>query len=130
MTAKKAYQVSSQSIKVCEGLGLTGRVFANQKHAFFVTEGPTELVKRFYQATEDDVLAAAVCLLSEREIVEREFKTYSVWLNIPGESYDNKSVFLLNSETLKKAFPETLSSRIRIMADAYLSSEILESSNA
>jgi len=125
MTPKMAYQVASQSVSVCLSLGLTGRVFANAKHAFFVTEGETSVVQSFYKATEGDVLSAAMCLLSERKIEKREFWDYSVWLNIADECYQSEGVNLLTHDSVSDAFPPDLSSRIRIMAEAYLSSEIM-----
>lgn len=121
MTPKKAYDMSCLSISVCDQLGLTGRVFANNQEALAMTEGPTELVKMYFAAVRSDPLVETILLHVDRPIERREFDDYSVWLNLSEPFSECEKVFMLTPDSMKLALPKTPSSRLRIMAEAYLS---------
>ena len=67
-----AYQVACQSVTVFEQLGLTGRVFANNKRALAVVEGPTAIVEQYFHALSSDILLETIFLHSSRNIDQRE----------------------------------------------------------
>jgi len=125
MTPKMAYQVSVQSVSVCQQLGLTGRVFANNQQALAITEGPSELVRRYYQAVCADVLVETMILHTDRDVSRREFSDYSVWLNLGTPMTFTGTVRHLSAESLKHAMPEAVSGRIRVMIEAYLKPNLL-----
>ncbi|WP_409431937.1 BLUF domain-containing protein [Litorimonas sp. RW-G-Af-16] len=125
MTPEKSFQLSEKSIKVCQELGLTGRVFANDTQALAITEGPTDIVRRYYEAVGSDDLVESILLHTDRIIPAREFKDYSVWLNIttPIPFVDN--VYHLSEDSLRRALPQNISARLRIMIEAYLKPDLL-----
>lgn len=120
-----AYQVSCQSVTVFEQLGLTGRVFANNKRALAVVEGPTQIVKQYYEALSTDILLETIFLHSSRPLKTREFLDFSVWINLREEFEFTDKVRQLTREALKEALPESPSIKLKIMAAAYLNDEIL-----
>lgn len=125
MTSKMAYQVSSQSVSVCEQLGLTGRVFANSWQALAMTEGPTELVHQYFQAVSADKLVETTLLHYDRLIETREFLDYSVWLNLEQEFEFSNKVRRLTEQSVKEALPAYPSIKLKIMATAYLQGDML-----
>ncbi len=125
MTSKMAYQVSCQSVSVCEQLGLTGRVFANNWQALAMTEGPTEIVRQYFEAVSADVLVETTLLHYDRPIETREFSDYSVWLNL-GEGFEfGEKVRRLTEQSVKEALPAYPSAKLKIMATAYLQGDML-----
>ena len=125
MTPTMAYQVSSQSVSVCEGLGLTGRVFANNQQALAITEGPTDLVRQYFEAVSADVLVESTLLHYDRPIETREFSDYSVWLNLGQEFSFSDKVCRLTEQSVAEALPAYPSAKLRIMAIAYLHGDML-----
>lgn len=125
MTSKMAYQVSSQSVHVCEQLGLTGRVFANNKQALAMTEGPTEIVRQYFEAVSADILVETTLLHYDRLVETREFADYSVWLNLSETFSFNDKVRRLTVQSVKEALPAYPSAKLKIMATAYLHGEML-----
>ena len=125
MTPQMAYQVSSQSVSVCEGLGLTGRVFANNQQALAITEGPIDLVRQYYKAVSADVLVEATLLHYDRVVETREFTDYSVWLNLGEEFTFCDKVRRLTEQSVQDALPAYPSAKLRIMATAYLYGDML-----
>ncbi|CAM3633882.1 BLUF domain-containing protein [Litorimonas haliclonae] len=125
MTPRMAYQVSAQSVAVCEQLGLTGRVFANNRQALAMTEGPTEIVRQYFQAVSADILVEATLLHYDRVIEAREFSDYSVWLNLGEEFAFCDKVRRLTEQSVQDALPAYPSAKLRIMATAYLYGDML-----
>lgn len=119
LTPRLSHEASYKSIQICKQLGLTGRVFANDISAFAMTEGPTELVKRYFQTVESDPLVETIILHVDRPIKKREFNDYYVLLN-SRERYDfGPSIGILTPQTLKAALPAHPSIRLRIMVEAF-----------
>ena len=125
MTPRMAYIVSEKSVDICKQLGLTGRVFANNKQALAMTEGPTEIVRRYYQAVAADGLVENIVLHTDREIKAREFSNYSVWLNLDTPINFTNSVCCLSEQTLPRAMPKNISVRLRMMVEAYVKPDLL-----
>lgn len=120
-----AHQVSCQSVTIFEQLGLTGRVFANNKQGLAMVEGPTHLVEQYFHALSADVLLETILLHSSHPIKVREFSDFSVWINLRQEFYFTKKVRRLTKNSLKEALPTNPSARLKIMAEAYLQGDIL-----
>ena len=119
LTPELSHEASYKSVQICKQLGLTGRVFANDITAFAMTEGPTELVKKYYKAVEADRLVETIVLHVDRPIEKREFQDYYVLLNSK-ERYDyGPSIGVLTPETMEQALPSRPSSRMRIMIEAF-----------
>lgn len=119
LTPLKSHQASFQSVQICNQLGLTGRVFANDISAFAMTEGPTEIVKRYFKAVEADPLVETIILHVDRPIKAREFNDYFILLNSK-ERYDfGPSIGVLTPESLNAALPTHPSIRLRIMVEAF-----------
>ncbi len=125
LSARNAFDTSAMSTKICEQFGITGRVFANRQKALAITEGPEEIVTKYFQSVQQDPLAQSVLLLVNRPIPVREFTDYSVWLNLGQDFEFSKSVRKLTAASLRTAWPSNLSAKVRIMADAYLDPEML-----
>lgn len=119
MTIDKAILISEKSVDVCAGLGLTGRVFSTRTSTFAITEGSGSIVKRYYEAVRDDPLVATMILHGQRPIPKREFKDYSVWLDINAPFNPHPHVHQMTSRSLIDALPAKPSARLRIMVDAY-----------
>ena len=119
LTPELSHEASYKSVQICKQLGLTGRVFANDITAFAMTEGPTELVKKYYKAVEADRLVETIVLHVDRPIEKREFQDYYVLLNSK-ERYDyGPAIGVLTPETMEQALPSRPSSRMRIMIEAF-----------
>lgn len=125
MTSKMAYQVSCQSVIVFEQLGLTGRVFANNKRALAIVEGPTIIVDQYFDALSADILLETIFLHSSRTIEQREFSDFSIWINLREEFEFTEKVRRLTKPALKDALPASPSIKLKIMATAYLNDDIL-----
>jgi len=125
MTPRMAYETSAKSVGICQKLGLTGRVFANNQQALAMTEGPTELVHSYYQAVAADSLVESIILHTDRIIPVREFSNYSVWLNVDTPIDFTETVCHLTAESLQHAMPAKISGRLRIMIEAYLKPDLL-----
>ena len=125
LSSQNAFDTSSMSTRVCQQIGITGRVFANRQKALAITEGPEEIVQRYFQSVTQDPLAETVLLHVKRPIPAREFQDYSVWLNL-GQAFEfTRYVRKLTPESLGQAWPDNLSAKVRIMADAYLDPDML-----
>jgi len=125
MTSKMAYQVSCQTVPIFEQLNMTGRVFANNKKALAIVEGPSETVERYFQALSSDVLLETILLHSSRKIQVREFSDFSVWINLTEEFGFTDKVRRLTAHSVKEALPASPSAKLKIMATAYLYGELL-----
>lgn len=107
---------SKLSVSVCQQLGIRGRAFSNDTEAMFITEGPEELIKKYYDAVAKDPHTDFAVIYSDTKIEVCEFKDYSVWLS----SYDPRrfdygpSVHLLTTETIETAIPSHLSTKLKI----------------
>lgn len=125
MPPKKSHELSKLSINICDQLGISGRVFANDKQALAILEGPTVILQRYYQAIQSDKVVSNVLLHVEREVKTREFSDYSIWLNSK-ESLDyGPQIKRLRPETLSSALPPKPSGKLRIMIEAYLKPDLL-----
>lgn len=125
LTAQNAYDTSALSVKICQQYGITGRVFANRQQALAITEGPEEIITRYFHSVKQDPMASKILLHVQRPIQKTEFQDYSVWLNLGRNFQFSKYVRELTAESLPLAWPENLSARVRIMADAYLDADML-----
>lgn len=125
MTSKMAYQVSCQTVTIFEQLGFTGRVFANNKKALAVVEGPTDIVEHYFHALSSDVLLETIFLHSCRSIKVREFSDFSVWINLREEFGFTDKVRRLNAHSVKEALPDKPSAKLKIMVTAYLYGDLL-----
>ena len=118
MTSEKAVLISVKSIQVCEQLGLTGRVFSTLTHALAITEGPLDIVDRYYQAIACDNLVATALLQTKQIVKTRDFEDYSVWLDIGRPFGPHPHVHQMTPQSLVSAMPSNPSARLRIMVDA------------
>lgn len=125
LTPKNAFDTSSLSVKICQQYGITGRVFANRQQALAITEGPEDIVARYFQSVKQDPMASNILLHVQRPIEAREFQDYSVWLNLGQDFGFDNNVRELTSASLPLAWPDNLSARVRIMADAYLDADMV-----
>lgn len=125
LTPQNAFDTSVLSVKVCRQFGITGRVFANRQQALAITEGPEDIVTRYFESVKQDPLAGNNLLHVQRPIQFREFQDFSVWLNLGQDFPFDLNVRELTKESLKEAWPENLSAKVRIMADAYLTGDML-----
>lgn len=125
LSAQNAFDTSTMSTKICEQFGITGRVFANRQKALAITEGPEEIIAKYFQSVNRDPLAQKILLHVQRPIQTREFNDYSVWLNLGQAFKFTRSVRELTAASLEMAWPDNLSAKVRIMADAYLDPEML-----
>jgi len=125
LSAQLAFDTSSMSVGLCKQFGITGRVFANRQQALVITEGPQDIVMRYFQAVKQDKMASHVLLHVQRPIPRREFQDYSIWLNLGKDFPFTQSVRELTESSLKEAWPDNLSLKVRIMADAYLGADML-----
>ena len=125
LTAQRAFETSAMSVKLCQQFGITGRVFANRQQALAITEGPETHVARYFEAVQKDPMAGTQILHLQRPIKLREFTDYSVWLNLGRDFEFTEHVRHLTLETLALAWPKTLSSKVRIIASAYLDADML-----
>jgi len=64
LTPQNAYDTSALSVKVCRQFGITGRVFANRQQALAITEGPEDIVSRYFESVKQDPLAKFRAFLS------------------------------------------------------------------
>lgn len=125
LTPELSYEISVKSVEVCEQLGLTGRVFANETQAFAMTEGPSDLVRQYYEAIKADSRVETIVLHLDRTITVREFEDYSVWLNLDQDFPHHPQVLPLTQETVGRALPSALSSKLRILSTVYLNENMV-----
>lgn len=120
LSAQHAYDTSALSVKICQQYGITGRVFANKQQALAITEGPADIVEHYFQSVSNDPMNLTLIAHVQREIPAREFGDYSVWLNLGQDFQFSQYVRELTPQSLQMAWPETLSPKMRIMANMYL----------
>ena len=125
ITPQQAYDASMLSAGLCQKFGITGRVFANAQQALAITEGPEEVTSRYFESVSRDSMAATVVLHVKREILAREFLDFSILLNVNCPFAASGSVRPLTPESLQSAWPENLSAKVRILADAYMDPDML-----
>ena len=125
MTPEKAVLISSKSVEICKSLGLTGRVFANRKKALAMAEGPTEIVQHYFKAVSSDPLVESILLQTDRKIERREFEDYSVWLNLNVPFAPVPGVSVMTLDAISQTFPAKPSVKLRIMAEAYLTDDMI-----
>ena len=125
ITPQQAYQASVQSAGLCRKFGITGRVFANSQQALAITEGPEEVTVRYFEAVSTDPMAASVLQHVKREIPTREFPDFSILLNVDYPFAPDGLVQPLTPETMDNIWPENLSAKVRILAEAYLDPDML-----
>jgi len=126
MTPTMAFAAATRSVSICAQLGLVGRVFADTQEAFAITEGPTDIVKRYFDAVSADALVRTIILHSDMIINTREFSDYSVWLSLQKPVQFSGSVKKLTPETLPHALPAKTSVRLKMMIEAYLKDGFLK----
>ena len=124
-SAQGAIDTASMAMRLGQEFGITGRVFANIRQAFVIMEGPEEIVERYFQSVTRDPMAGTQIVHVQRPIKAREFQDYSVWLNVGQRFQSTSQIRELTPETLPLAWPENLSAKVRIMAEAYLDSDML-----
>jgi len=124
---KQAQTASLLSAALCRKFGITGRVFANCQQALAITEGPEQVAARYFEAVSNDPMSASVLLHVKREIPAREFSEFKILLNA-GEAFKGDNfVQPLTPESLQNVWPANLSTKVRILADAYLDPDMLKS---
>jgi len=128
LSVQEAFDIGSTSVGACQQLEITGRVFGNRQEGLAIMEGPEEHVARYYQGVQDNPLTGLQILHVKRSVKAREFEDFSVWLNVGQMFRETYQVRNLTSETLPLAWPENLSAKVRIMADAYLDADMLKAS--
>ena len=119
MTPRMSHLMALQSVNICQRYGLTGRAFANDISAFAITEGPTEIAKKYFHAVEADPLVETILLHVDRPIERREFSDFSVWLNSRASFDFGPCVGVLTPESFLAAMPVNPSPRLRIMTEAF-----------
>lgn len=125
VTPEMAYNMSAHSVGMCQQLGLTGRVFADNQQALVMMEGPTDIVQRYYRTVSEDARVETIMLHTDRKIKAREFRDYSVWLNLKTPIEFSDTVLHLSRESLNYAMPKIVSARLRIMIEAYITPKML-----
>ena len=115
-----AYNLCRMSVGICNDLGITGRVFANDIEALAILEGPVLVIDKYVQSINADPLVNSLLIHSEKEVADREFSDYSIWLKSEGIKEHNPQIHALTNRTLSQAFPETMSTKVRILATAFL----------
>jgi len=125
-TPKQAETACLLSAALCRKFGITGRVFTNCQQALAIIEGPDEVATRYFKAVTNDPMSASAILHVKRSIPAREFPEFIVLLN-SGEPFKGDDyVQLLTPESLQNAWPENLSAKVRILAEAYLDPDMLK----
>jgi len=119
MTPRMSHLMALQSVNICQQYGLTGRAFANDISAFAITEGPTEVAKKYFRAVEADPLVETILLHVDRPIAQREFNDFSVWLNSKATFDFGPFVGVLTPQSFQEAMPANPSPRLRIMIEAF-----------
>jgi hypothetical protein len=119
MAPDKGVLVSVKSVEICDRLGMTGRVFSSRKQALSITEGPTDVMRQYFEALETQPHIETVLLQSVRDIETREFDDYSVWLDIDYPFEPHPKVHPMTSGSLAVAMPKSPSVRLRVMIDAF-----------
>lgn len=127
LTPSLSHEMSRKSATICKGLGITGRVFANDKRALAITEGPSDIVKRYFEAVSKDDLVKNIALHAEREIPAREFEDYSVWLNSIETPRVSAQVRVLSDKSLASALPPNLSAQVQSVIETFVKPELLGS---
>ena len=125
ITPQQAYEASLMSAELCRKFGITGRVFANSQQALAITEGPEDVAARYFEAVSTDSMSASVLLHVKRVIPAREFPEFSILLNVDYPFAADGLVQPLTPETFQNVWPENLSAKVRILADAYLDPDML-----
>jgi len=125
LSPQNAFDTSALSTKICRQFGITGRVFANRQRALAITEGEEDIVRRYFNSVATDPMAGTIVLHVKRPIPAPEFRDYSVWLNLGQEFEYSRYVRELTPHSLHQAWPENLSAKVRILADAFLDPEML-----
>jgi len=119
MTPRMSHLMALQSVNICKKYGLTGRAFANDISAFAITEGPTEIAHKYFQAVEADPLVETILLHVDRPVETREFSDFSVWLNSKATFNYGPLVGVLTPQSFREAMPANPSPRLRIMIEAF-----------
>jgi len=119
MTPRMSHLMALQSVNICQQYGLTGRAYANDISAFAITEGPTEIVRKYFSAVESDPLVETILLHVDRPIQQREFTDFSVWLNSKATFNFGPFVGVLTPESFAQSMPANPSPRLRIMIEAF-----------
>ncbi len=125
MTPRRAYEAAKLSAGLCQKFGITGRVFANSQQALAITEGPEDIVTRYYESVSKDEMAATVLLHSRRIIPVKEFADFTILLNVDHAFDPDTSVRPLTHQSFETAWPANLSAKVRILADAYMDPDML-----
>jgi len=80
---------------------------------------------RYFEAVSNDPMAASVLLHVKRDIPAQEFPDFKILLNT-GEAFQaDRFVRSLTVESLENTWPENLSAKVRILADAYMDPDML-----
>ena len=119
LTPRMSHLMALQSVNICRQYGLTGRAFANDISAFAITEGPTEVARKYFSAVEADLLSDTILLHVDRPIERREFGDFSVWLNSKASFDFGPQVGVLTPQSFQEAMPENPSPKLRIMMAAF-----------
>ena len=120
-----AHKSATLSVSVCRTHDVTGRVFVNLRQGLAILEGQQDRVERYCNAVALDPLIDTMLLQSSVEIATPEFSEYSIWLNLPGYPIQGEGLQRLTPGTARYALPDRPSARLRIMAEAYLTEELL-----
>jgi hypothetical protein len=120
MTPEKGVRLSIHSVDICERLNMTGRVFSTQFHALSMMEGPTEVMRQYFEALGNKTPHIdTIVLQSARDIEAREFDDYSVWLDLDIDFAPHPGVHPMTLSSLRQAMPAAPSIRLQIMMDAF-----------
>lgn len=115
----KGVLAAARNIEICDRLAMTGRVFATHHHALSILEGPTEVMREYFKAVENQRHIETIFLQGVREIKTREFEDYSVWLDVECPFAAQPNIHPMTEGALARAMPKAPSVRLRVMIDAF-----------
>ena len=119
MTPRMSHLMALQSVNLCRKFGLTGRAFANDRVAFAITEGPTEVARKYFTSVETDPLVETVSLHVDRLIEDREFSDFSVWLKSKASFNFGPNIGVLTPQSFQECMPINPSPRLRVVIDVF-----------
>ena len=121
-TFEECVEFSNLSVDVCTALSITGRVFANEIEALFITEGEPELVKKYYSAVIKDPKTHVDIMHSEETLNVREFFDFSVWHSLHSKGKFGPNVHDLNTDAVGNAISDNVSAKSRFLIKGLLPS--------
>jgi len=113
-------------IKTCEEMGITGRNFNIDYESFSIKEGPTPVIKAYYEAVLKDPWIVYDVFHEENAIEERAFDDFSIWVRSTSGFTLGPNINVLSPDSMRQALPTNLSPRLKIIMQSHLPPELFE----